>query len=125
MPLLTKILTFLLAFFLPIVPSMIVIGILITVDALTGYVKNKRISGDKFSSRKLKTTIVKMFLYQLLIITAHMLEIYMIPIVPLVKICLGTVALVEFTSLLENISIITGKNLLSLIKDKVMGYLNK
>jgi phage-related holin len=108
---------FFLAFFTPIFPAMLAAGILIICDTVTGIMKARK-QGQVITSKELSAILTKMLLYQLLIISAHICELYMVDEIPFVKLVLGTVALVEFKSILENASVILGYDLFSEIMNK-------
>lgn len=111
-------LAFAASFFSPILPAMIAAGFLIAADTLTGVMKAKR-KGVKITSRKLSNVITKMILYQLLIISAHVCELYLVAELPFVKLVLGAIALVEFKSILENTSEYLGKDVVKAILEKL------
>jgi phage-related holin len=117
-----KIVVLLSAFFLPIYPAMIAVGILITIDTLTGILASNK-KGEKIQSRRLGRVLVKMLLYNLLIISAHLCEVYLVDI-PFVKITLAFLAITEFLSIGENFTVITGKDFIQYIKSWLMEKLN-
>jgi phage-related holin len=110
------------AFFMPIYPAMIAVGLLITIDTITGLLAARK-KGIKIESRKMGRVLVKMLLYNLLIISAHICEVYLINI-PFVKITLAFLAITEFLSIGENFNIITGKDFVIYIKSWLMDKLN-
>ena len=69
----------------PIYTAMTTCGVLIFFDLILGLIAAKR-QGIKIESRKLKFTVVKMLVYQLVIISAFLAEKYMIDFIPLNKI---------------------------------------
>jgi len=111
-------LTFLVVFFTPIQAAMFGCGVLIVIDAITGIIASK-VKGNKIESHKLKDTFIKMFLYQLGIITAHLTEVYIFEGIAFTKIILSSISVIEFYSVLENISGATGTDLLSSVKRKI------
>jgi len=104
-----------LSILIPVQPLMVVTSIMIAMDFLTGVWKNLK-KGEKFSSSKMSNTISKMVLYQIAILTGFLLEIYIIPILPVSKIVAGFLATTEFQSLIENIGEITGIDIWGNIK---------
>ena len=104
------------AFFAPIIVSMIAVGLLITLDTIFGIMAAKK-KGEEITSKKFGRVITKTFVYQLLIISSHLIETYLFTQVPFVQITLGYLAMTEFLSLAESFFTITGKDLLSYIKD--------
>lgn len=109
---------FMISFFTPIFPAMIAAGALIGIDTLTGIMKSKK-KGMPITSRKLSAVLTKMLLYQVLIISAHLSEVYMVAELPFVKLVLGAIALVEFKSILENASSYLGKDVAKAILEKL------
>jgi phage-related holin len=116
-----EIAVFLSAFFLPILPAMIATGALLSIDTLTGILKARK-KKESISSEKLKAVVAKSIVYLSLIITGNIIELYMIPAIPLVKVCIGMVAMIELKSIAENASDILGfdvlKELIKRIKKK-------
>jgi phage-related holin len=93
-------------------------------DLIMGIVASRKL-GEKIESKKLKNTLVKMVVYQLLIISAFISEKYMVDFIPLTKITLAFVAIVEFTSLAENFQKITGLPFVKYIAKYINNMLNK
>jgi phage-related holin len=108
----------------PIHDAMITCGILIVMDLIMGIVASRKL-GEKIESKKLKNTVVKMLVYQLLIISAFISEKYMVDFLPLTKITLAFVAIVEFSSLAENFQKITGLPFVKYIAKYINNMLNK
>ncbi len=104
------------AFFAPILPAMFAVGLLITIDTITGILGARRL-GEKIESKKFGRVITKMLVYQLLIISSHLVELYLFDLLPIVKITLGFLAITEFLSIGENFYKCTGKNFVSYIKE--------
>ena len=102
-------------FFSSIEPAMIAVGILIMIDTMTGVIAAKK-SGETITSKKLAGAITKSLVYQLLIISAHLCELYLFGQIPFVKISLAFLAMTEFTSISENFQKSTGKNFIKYIK---------
>ena len=61
------------AFFLPISGILLMIGVLIVIDTITGIWKAKKI-GDKITSRKLSSIISKLALYELTVIMFFLID---------------------------------------------------
>lgn len=108
-------LVFLIALFAPIYPAVATIGVLLVFDLIAGVWAARR-TGEKITSRKLSMTASKLLLYNMLIISAFLLEKYVLEWVPFVKIATGFLAIVEFKSLSENIGKITGVNVWTAVK---------
>ncbi|CAL2091499.1 conserved protein of unknown function [Tenacibaculum sp. 190524A02b] len=82
---------------------------LIVVDFITGAYASlkKQIS---ITSEKIAHTISKFVIYNLVIISAYFLEIYIVNEVPFLKIIAGFIAVTEIKSILENYNKIYGVN---------------
>ena len=124
----SKILIYLFAvlstFFAPIQTVMIAIIFLMTIDFTCGVIASYK-RGESFTSAKMKNSIIKLFLYQLAIITGHLVALYFIPGIPWVNVVAGLIGATELRSIFENISNATGTNFVTKIKDLIAGYFNK
>ncbi|CAL2080347.1 phage holin family protein [Tenacibaculum sp. 190524A02b] len=82
---------------------------LIVVDFITGAYASlkKQIS---ITSEKIAHTISKFVIYNLVIISAYFLEVYIVNEVPFLKIIAGFIAVTEIKSILENYNKIYGVN---------------
>jgi phage-related holin len=109
---------FIISFFSPIFAAMMAAGGLIIADTITGVMKAKK-KKTPITSRRLASVLSKMLLYQILIVSAHICETYLVAELPFVKLVLGAVALVEFKSILENTSEYLGKDVVKSILDKI------
>lgn len=112
------VITGLAVFFVGILTAMIVMGFLIIADTVSGIIASVR-AGEPFSSRKLANMASKFLLYQLVIISAHAIDLYMIGLPMLLTATLSGLSLIEFTSIVENVDKATGINLWSYIRNIV------
>lgn len=110
---------FLAAFIAPIKNSMIAVSALIAIDFIFGLIAAYK-TGQKIESKKMSRTAVKLFVYQVLLISAHLCEKYLLEFIPFVQITLGFFALVEFVSIGESFSKITGQNFIAYAKNIIM-----
>lgn len=108
----------LIIFFSGIANAMFATGIIIVIDTVSGVWASKR-HGEKFESRKFGNLLSKLVLYQLLIISAHSIDMYMIETRIFVPACLIALSGVEFASIVENIDKATGVNLWDYLKNTV------
>lgn len=110
-----------LAFLAPSRSIMIAIGLLIVIDFISGIKAALKLK-EKITSKKMGNSINKIIFYNVAIITAALLQFVVgIDDIPIVK-CVATfLAIRECYSILENVNIITGANLLPYLK----GLLNK
>lgn len=109
------------AMLLPIQSLMIVTGMIVMADLVTGIWKSIRLKGWKsFSSRRLRETIGKSVLYQISIVVAfgldHILGNGDAPI--LARVMAAGVASVEVVSIMENIRDLTGVDVVSILMSK-------
>lgn len=103
----------------PIKPMLIACGILILADTITGmFAAHKR--KESIQSAEMRRSITKLVVYQIAIISAFVLEKYMLgSLVPVSKIVAGVIGMVEFKSILENVSTIAGQDILALVINKL------
>jgi len=111
------------SFLSPIQEQIIAVGFLITVDLIMGLIASLS-SGEKFTSARLKNTAVKMLVYNLLLISGFVSEIYLIPFLPMTKISLAFLGAIEIASLGESFQKITGKSFIKYIKSYINENLN-
>ncbi|WP_430411012.1 phage holin family protein [Kordia sp.] len=118
----------LLALVSPIATIMFTIIFLIVVDFITGaYAAFK--SNIPISSERIGNTISKFFIYNLVILSAFLLEKYIVKEIPFQRIITGFIAIAEVKSILENFNKIYGINpfkaLINLIKKKSLKELEE
>ena len=119
-----KLIIFACAIISPIEYDLLAVAILVLADLVTGILASLR-ADEKFESKRLKFTIVKIFLYELVVVMAQMLQDHIIHgNFPIVSVVLTTICFVEFTSLVENLSKYTGNNVGKLISEKIKSMLN-
>lgn len=105
----------------PIIPSLIVTGVFIIVDLTTGIWASKK-AKRKITSRRLRDTIDKTFVYNVSILLAFLIERYMVKdAFPILRVVLGLISLAEFKSISENLHEITGVDLYK----RALKYLKK
>jgi hypothetical protein len=112
-----------LAVFAPLKALMGAVAFLIMADTVTGIIAAYK-RGEEIRSSGLSRAIVKLFVYQVVIITGFLMEQYIVPDlgIPIVKLLAGVIGVVEFKSVLENVESITGLNLMKI--KKVLGSQN-
>lgn len=109
----------LLATMAPIKPLLLACGFLIVADMITGIVAAAK-RKESINSSELRRSLSKMVVYQFAIISAFILEKYMLDsTVPVSKVVSGVIGMVEFKSILENASVIAGRDILSLVIEKI------
>ena len=75
---------------------------------------------EKIQSAEMRRSISKFVVYQIAIISGFLLETYMLEnLLPVSKIVAGVIGMVEFKSILENVSTIVGQDILKMVLDKL------
>jgi phage-related holin len=109
--------------FSPIKAAIYVMASLITLDTITGvWAALKR--GEIFSSHKFFDSITKIIIYDSLIIMAFLLETFMIPYIPCLKMVMAYIAITEFTSLLENAGFIVNRDIVTYFREQIKNFKN-
>ena len=118
---------FLIAFIMPILPAILAMLALVFFDTLTGIWKTIKKSGwSKVTSQRLSDVVSKSVMYGLLIIVSHIVETYMVGTgVPLVKIAVGVIGMIEFKSIGENASEILGYDIIKEMISRAGTYMKK
>ena len=113
----------LIAVFAPIQPLLVTVGFLIAADTITGVIAAYR-RGEEIRSSGFSRAVVKLFVYQVVLMSGFLLETYLMSEVgiPITKLIAGLVGVVEMKSLIENTESITGIDLLKI--KKVLGSKN-
>jgi len=103
----------------PIHAVLVSVGVLVFVDIVTGVWSAKK-QGQAISSARLRDSVTKLLIYQVLIITGFLVETHLIEgLIPIVKIAAGLIVAVEFVSVLENMNKILGNDMFQIIIDKL------
>lgn len=108
----------------PIHSIIIVTGILIVLDFITGiWAAYKR--EEKIKSARMRDSVTKMVIFQVAVISGFLMEKYLLDnSIPVSKIVAGVIAATEGLSLFENLNTISGKNVFSVLIEK-LGSRNK
>ena len=116
-----------LAFLMPIVPLMIIVGIAIAADTIFGIIRAKKLK-QKITSRKMSQIVSKMFLYQGAVVLFYSIEHFIlgdiiglftnIPLI-LTKLVTTTLLFIELTSIAENVESTYGINFWKKFKEMV------
>lgn len=108
-----------LAIFAPIKMVILTVGVLILADLITGIWAAKK-RNEKITSAALGRTVVKMAVYQTVIITGFLLQTNLLEnLIPVVNIVGSVIGMVEFKSLIENSNTILGMDLFSEVLAKL------
>jgi hypothetical protein len=112
-----------LAVFAPIKAVIVVTGVLVIADLITGVIAaHKR--GQQITSAGLRRTVTKTTVYLSAVCLGFLVEKYMIDsILPISKLVSGIIGVVELKSLMENLNTIHGSDLFKSIIDR-LGSIN-
>lgn len=95
---------FMAVFLMPQANAFIAVGALIFFDFFTGIWAAVKIDGwASIQSKRMKDTVTKFFMYNVLIITCMIIESFLITRIPFIEVGLGIIATVEAKSIFENI----------------------
>lgn len=108
----------LVAFIAPIQATMIATGFLLFVDTFTG-IWRSRVQRQRITSYKLGNLVAKLILYNTAIVTAFIMQQYLVPLVPMVSLVSTAISAREGLSIFENISLITGTDFVTFLIDKL------
>jgi phage-related holin len=105
--------------FLPIKATLITVMVLVGVDFVTGVLAARK-AGKPITSAGFKRTVVKLFVYELVVMLGFLTEQYLTgDMVPVTKILGGLIGLTELKSVLENAQALTGIPIIQLLIDKL------
>lgn len=107
------------AIFAPAKALIIVTGVLIFADLLTGMLAARK-RGEKIKSAALRRTVTKCFVYESAILLGFLVETFMLDgFIPVSKIAAGLISIVEMKSILENLDIINGSPIFTALVKKL------
>lgn len=115
------------AFFAPIFILMLGIGVFTVFDWYTGIQAAKK-KGEAITSAGYARTLTKFLLYTIMIISTRALELMIPPgfiNIPFASLAAGFILVVNYKSIVENISTATGVDLWDFVKDKLNGMASK
>jgi phage-related holin len=102
----------------PIKAILLTVGVLIVFDLITGLMAARK-RKESLSSAGLRRSISKLVVYQIAVISAFLVEVYMVEsVLPISKFVAGLIGMVELTSIFENINVFFGKNMFVFIIQK-------
>ncbi len=109
---------FIIIFLMPQLTAFVAVGCLIMFDFVTGIWAAVKTEGwASIQSRRMKDTITKFLMYNILIITCMVTEAYLITRIPFIEVGLGIIATVEAKSIFENIEKVLDIRILTAFKD--------
>lgn len=106
---------FLAAFTAPLTPVMGAMVFLIIADFITAIYAAHKV-GEKVQSSKMGRTVSKFFFYNLAVASAFVIEMVIIPEIPLMRVSAGFIAMTELRSIYENFAKIYGIDIWSKVK---------
>jgi hypothetical protein len=107
------------AVFAPIKALLLVTGIMIFADLVTGILAARK-KGEAINSAGLRRTISKVFIYNAAIMLGFLAETYLLEgFIPISKIAAGLIGTVEITSVFENLNVLNGSNVFKSLIDKL------
>lgn len=109
---------YVISFLVPLLPFLLIVLSLVICDLFTGIrAANKR--GEEIRSKGLRRTVFKFIEYAVAILLAEGMSKVFFPGLPLTFAVACFIALTEFKSNLENISVSTGTNVLSVVLERL------
>lgn len=97
-------------FFAPIHTILVVVFFLLIIDLITGIIAARK-RGEKITSAGLRRTMSKIMIYETAIVVGFLLQHLLGNILPISNIVAAGFAVVEGTSLFENLNTISGKDI--------------
>lgn len=123
-----KIYIYLTIVFTPILPSLLWLGFFVAVDLFTAILRARK-AKTPITSKKMSQTVTKLALYFIAIICGHILDTQFLNVswlpVKTAQLISGYIAVVEFKSIIENISDLLGMPIWKFIKAKIYREENK
>ena len=108
-----------LAVFAPIKAVLLVTGVLIFADLITGILVARK-KGQPITSAGLRRTVTKIAIYNTAIMVGFLAETYMLEgFIPVSKIASGLIGVVEMASLYENLNVLHGSNIFKSLIQKL------
>ena len=122
----TTLAQYIVIFFSPIGWLVAGVGVMVAFDWIAGVAAAKK-KGNKIVSGGFYRTFIKFTLYAIGIVATRMLEILMRDkiAIPFASLLAGFILLIEYKSVMENISIAIGVDLWDWIKDKIANIHHK
>lgn len=112
-----------LAVFAPIQSVLLVTGVLIFSDLITGILAARK-KKKKITSAGLRRTVTKVAIYNAAIMLGFLTEVYMLDgFLPISKIAAGLISVVEIKSILENLDVLNSSPIFKSLIDK-LGSIN-
>ena len=111
--------------FAPIQATLVTVMVLCVVDLLTGILAARK-RGERITSAQLKRTPIKIAVYEVSILCAHLVSEYLTPTeLPVMSLVTGLIGMVELKSVLENMDVLLGGPTFSVITSKIQQLASK
>lgn len=104
----------------PVKAVMLGAGFLIFADLISGLWRAWK-EKESITSSGFRRTVTKIVAYELAIVTALVMETYLLDGVPIIKIVASMIAMTEGKSIMENLSIVTGVDFIKALLEKIQG----
>lgn len=112
-------LTALYALFAPIHAAAVCAFVLVLADLITGLIAAYK-RGEPITSSGLKTTVIKLAVYEAAILLAFLAQTYLTgSVLPICNLATAVIGLTEMKSVLENLDSISGGSFFKILIDKV------
>ncbi len=98
-------------FFTPIHKLLLLTTVLLAFDLVSGIAASLK-RGVKITSSRFGGSIVKVFVYSVAMCASHIVESSFVPELPIVRMLAAMIGLRELLSIVENLNILAGRNLL-------------
>jgi hypothetical protein len=99
----------------PIAPLLIACGVLVMFDMITGMIAASK-RKENIQSAEMRRSISKFVIYQIAILSGFALGTHIMGgFVPVAKIVASVIGMVELKSVLENVSVIAGQDIVKLV----------
>lgn len=108
----------------PIKEAIFAISFLISADLVMGIIASYKVD-EKFSFKKIESTLIKVLVYNLLLIVSFVSEEYLMEYVPIIKICLSFLCIAEITSIGRNFQKITGLSFVNYLREYIKNQIHK
>lgn len=108
----------------PIKEAIFAISFLVSADLIMGIIASYKIE-EKFSFKKIESTLIKVVAYNLLLLVSFVSEEYLMSYVPVIKICLSFLCIAELTSIGRNFQKITGLSFIAYLRQYIKNQIHK
>lgn len=108
------------AIFAPLKAVVITTLVMVVADLITGVLAARK-QGIPITSSGIKTTVAKLFLYEVALLLSYLCEVYLLGgFIPASKLVSALIGITELKSVLENFNILHGSNLFSALVQKLI-----